>query len=102
MCVGYYRSFNPSGGQLRELDAIAAVVIGGGSIFGGYGTIAGPLAGAAGIPLIRSLLSLQIILSDGSSLVMPQHWLHGFIGVLLISAGAGGPFGRTPHNPRPP
>jgi ribose transport system permease protein len=87
--VAYYRSFNPSAGQLRELDGIAAVVIGGGSIFGGYGTIAGSLAGAAVITLIRSLLSLQIILPDGSSFVMPQHWLNVFIGLILIVAVIG-------------
>ena len=44
--VAYFRSFNPSAGQLRELDGIASVIIGGGSIFGGYGTIIGSLAGA--------------------------------------------------------
>ena len=36
--VAYFRSFNPVAGQFRELDAIASVIIGGGSIFGGYGT----------------------------------------------------------------
>ncbi|MBI1777899.1 MAG: ABC transporter permease [Proteobacteria bacterium] len=87
--VAYYRSFNPSAGQLRELDAIAAAVIGGASIFGGYGTIAGSLAGAAVITLIRSLLSLQIILPDGTSFVMPQHWLNVYIGLILISAVVG-------------
>jgi ribose transport system permease protein len=45
--VAYFRSFNPVAGQFRELDAIASVIIGGGSIFGGYGTILGSLAGAA-------------------------------------------------------
>ncbi len=87
--VAYYRSFNPSAGELRELDGIAAVVIGGGSIFGGYGTIAGSLAGAAVITLIRSLLSLQIILADGTSFVLPQHWMNVFIGLILIAAVIG-------------
>jgi ribose transport system permease protein len=87
--VAYYRSFNPSAGQLRELDAIASVIIGGASIFGGYGTIIGALAGAAVITLMRSLLSLQIFLSDGSSFVMPQHWMNVFIGVILIAAVIG-------------
>ncbi|MBV8566490.1 MAG: ABC transporter permease [Methylobacteriaceae bacterium] len=87
--VAYYRSFNPSAGQLRELDAIASVIIGGGSIFGGYGTIAGSLAGAAVITLIRSLLSLQIIWSDGTSFVLPQHWMNVFIGLILLFAVVG-------------
>ena len=61
----------------------------GGSIFGGYGTIIGSLAGAAAITLIRSLLSLQLILPDGSSFVMPQHWMNVFIGLILIGAVVG-------------
>ncbi|MCX5493390.1 ABC transporter permease [Kaistia dalseonensis] len=87
--VAFLRSFNPSAGQLRELDAIAAVIIGGGSIFGGYGTVLGALAGAAVIALIRALLSLQLILSNGQSFVMPQHWVNVFIGLILIVAVVG-------------
>ncbi len=87
--IAYYRSFNPSAGQLRELDVIAAVIIGGASIFGGYGSIVGALAGAAVITLLRSLLSLQIILADGRSLIMPQHWVNVFIGLILIAAVLG-------------
>ncbi len=52
----FYRSFIPTAGQLRELDSISSIIIGGGSIFGGYGTMIGSLAGAAVITLIRSLL----------------------------------------------
>lgn len=84
--IAFLRSFNPSAGQLRELDAIAAVIIGGGSIFGGYGSVLGALAGAAAITLIRALLSLQLFLPDGRSLVMPQHWVNVFIGAILIAA----------------
>ncbi|APF37182.1 sugar ABC transporter permease [Chelatococcus daeguensis] len=87
--VAFYRSFNPSAGQLRELDAIASVIIGGGSIFGGYGTIIGSLAGAAVITLIRSLLSLQVILANGASFVLPQHWMNVFIGLILLIAVIG-------------
>jgi ribose transport system permease protein len=84
--IAYLRSFNPSAGQLRELDAIAAVIVGGGSIFGGFGTVLGSLAGAAAITLIRALLSLQILLADGRSFIMPQHWVSVFIGLILIVA----------------
>jgi ribose transport system permease protein len=84
--TAYLRSFNPSAGILRELDGISSVIIGGGSIFGGYGTIIGSLAGAAAITLIRSLLSLQILLPDGTSFVMPQHWMNVLIGLILIGA----------------
>jgi ribose transport system permease protein len=84
--VAFFRSFNPVAGQFRELDAIASVIIGGGSIFGGYGTIIGSLAGAAVITLVRALLQLNIITSTGASMVLPQHWVNVFIGAILIFA----------------
>ena len=84
----FYRSFIPTAGQLRELDSISSIIIGGGSIFGGYGTMIGSLAGAAVITLIRSLLSLQIILKDGP-FVLPQQWQNVFIGLILIVAVVG-------------
>ncbi len=84
--VAFFRSFNPVAGQFRELDAIASVIIGGGSIFGGYGTIIGSLAGAAVITLVRALLQLNIITAEGRSIVLPQHWVNAFIGVILIAA----------------
>ena len=62
------------------------MIIGGGSIFGGYGTIIGSLAGAAVITLIRALLQLNIITAPGASFVLPQHWVNVFIGVILIVA----------------
>ncbi|MEK1930554.1 MAG: ABC transporter permease [Pararhizobium sp.] len=79
--VAYFRSFNPVAGQFRELDAIASVIIGGASIFGGYGTMIGALAGAAVITLVRALLQLNV---QGFS--MPQHWINVFVGVILIVA----------------
>jgi ribose transport system permease protein len=84
--VAFFRSFNPVAGQFRELDAIASVIIGGGSIFGGYGTIIGSLAGAAVITLVRALLQLNIITATGASIILPQHWVNVFIGVILILA----------------
>jgi ribose transport system permease protein len=84
--VAYFRSFNPVAGQFRELDAIASVIIGGGSIFGGYGTVLGSLAGAAVITLVRALLQLNIITASGASLVLPQHWVNAIIGLILIVA----------------
>ena len=87
--IAFYRSFNPSAGQLRELDAIASVIIGGGSVFGGYGTMLGAMAGAMVITLIRTLLSLQIRFADGSVFVLPPQWLNVFIGTILIVAVIG-------------
>ena len=79
--IAYFRSFNPVAGQFRELDGIAAVIIGGGSIFGGYGTIIGALAGAAVITLVRALLQLNV-----QGFTMPQQWINVFIGAILIGA----------------
>jgi ribose transport system permease protein len=84
--VAYFRSFNPVAGQFRELDAIASVIIGGGSIFGGFGTIIGSLAGAAVITLVRALMQLNIIVPGGGSFSLPQHWVNTFIGGILIGA----------------
>ena len=83
--IAFYRSFTPTAGQFRELDGIASVIIGGGSIFGGYGTIVGALAGAAVITLLRALLSLQIITQNGS-FVLPNVWVNVFIGAILLGA----------------
>ena len=79
--IAYFRSFNPVAGQFRELDAIASVIIGGGSIFGGYGTMLGGLAGAAVMTLVRALLQLNV-----QGFTMPQHWINVFIGTILIVA----------------
>jgi ribose transport system permease protein len=87
--IAYFRSFNPQAGELRELDAIAAVIIGGGSIFGGFGTVLGAVAGAAVIALMRALLSLQIISANGTPFVLPQHWVNVFVGLILILAVLG-------------
>ena len=84
--IAYFRSFNPVAGQFRELDAIAAVIIGGGSIFGGFGTIIGALAGAAVITLIRALMQLNIVTASGVTYSLPQHWVNAFVGGILIIA----------------
>ena len=83
--IAWFRSFGPQAGAFRELDVIASVIIGGGSIFGGFGSVFGALAGAAVITLLRALLSLQVITKTGS-FVMPQTWVNVAIGLVLIIA----------------
>ena len=95
--IAYFRSFNPVAGQFRELDAIAAVIIGGGSIFGGYGTIIGALAGAAVITLVRALLQLNV-----QGFTMPQHWVNVFIGAHPDRRGADRHLGAPGQHLRPP
>lgn len=48
----------PTSGQLFELDAIAAVVIGGTSLMGGIGTVTGSLIGAFMIGILNNSMSL--------------------------------------------
>lgn len=67
----------PSAGELAELDAIAAVVIGGTSLMGGSGTIAGTLFGVL----------MMGILNNGMSLVgVSEHYQKVFKGIVIILA----------------
>lgn len=67
----------PSAGELAELDAIAAVVIGGTSLMGGVGTIAGTLFGVL----------IMGILNNGMSLVgISEHYQKVFKGLVIILA----------------
>lgn len=50
---------DPTAARGMELDIIAAVVIGGGSLQGGEGTVVGSLAGAMLMAVIRNGLSMQ-------------------------------------------
>ena len=49
---------DPTAGQLMELDAIAAVVIGGTSLFGGVGSMWGTMAGALLLGTVSNVLNL--------------------------------------------
>lgn len=53
-----------------ELDAIAAVVLGGTSIFGGTGTIAGTVIGFITIQLLKNGLSLTGVTGDSTIIVI--------------------------------
>ncbi|KEO85177.1 sugar ABC transporter permease [Tumebacillus flagellatus] len=51
-------SADPNGGNSFELDAVAAAVIGGTSLAGGYGTIGGAMIGAFIIGILNNILIL--------------------------------------------
>ncbi|MET3290574.1 UNVERIFIED_CONTAM: D-xylose transport system permease protein [Brevibacillus sp. OAP136] len=57
-------SGTPQVGTLGELDAIAAVVIGGTSLMGGVGTLGGTIIGVILIGILNNLLSLLNITAD--------------------------------------
>jgi len=67
----------PTAGNGYELDAIAAVVIGGASLSGGAGTVIGTIFGAAIMGILRNALVLLSIKS---------HWQQFIIGCVIIIA----------------
>jgi ribose transport system permease protein len=72
-------SAQPTAGAGSELDAIAAVVIGGASLFGGVGTISGTIIGALVIAVLR----------NGANLMSVDPFIQQIIvGVLIIAAVA--------------
>jgi ribose/xylose/arabinose/galactoside ABC-type transport system permease subunit len=68
---------SPNAGTGLELDVIAAVVLGGTSLFGGAATIAGTVAGALFINFIRNGLNL---------LNVDPYWVQVVTGIVLILA----------------
>ena len=68
---------NPSDGMGKELEIIAAVVLGGGSLSGGRGSILGTLIGAIIITAIRS---------GCAQLSIPNTYTHIIIGGIIIIA----------------
>src|SRR6201987_4223268 len=70
-------SIDPVAGTGLELDAIAAVVIGGASLYGGRGSIFGTLIGVLIMVMIRNDLNL---------LNVPPFWQGSAIGAVIITA----------------
>jgi simple sugar transport system permease protein len=62
--VAQYRQGKPDAGTGLELDAIAAVVIGGTSLMGGRGGLAGTFVGVLIFGLLSDILQLQNIDSN--------------------------------------
>ncbi len=77
--IGRLGSVSPTSGQFANIESITAVVIGGISLFGGRGSIAGMLFGALIVGVFS--LGLKLIGTD------PQ-WTFLLIGVLIIAAVA--------------
>jgi ribose transport system permease protein len=75
--VARFRSAQANAGLGMELDAIAAAVIGGTSLFGGQGTVAGVLIGAIIMGVIRNGLVLMQVSS---------YWQELIIGGIIVLA----------------
>jgi len=72
---GYSRSFNPVLFMGKELDVIAAVVIGGASITGGRGTVLGSILGV----MLIEVLNRGLIFAG-----IPAEWQKMVVGLALI------------------
>ena len=77
LVAGRTNAASPIAGQLLELDAITAVVIGGASFFGGRGSVFNVIAGALIIGVIRNGLNL---------LDVTPFWQSIAIGALVIAS----------------
>lgn len=70
---------SPSAGSSYELNAIACVVIGGASLFGGRGTLSGSILGAL---IITCLISGLVVIA------VPPFWQIIAVGLVLVAAVA--------------
>ena len=75
LLVGSLNSAQPQAGQLYELTAIAAVVIGGASLSGGKGSILGTFVG---------VLILGVIQNGLSILNVPSYYQYILVGIIII------------------
>lgn len=77
LLAGRVNSGYPTAGTGAELDAIAAVIIGGASFFGGRGTAGGVFLGAIIMGLLRNGLNLMNV---------SVFWQQVFIGLIILLA----------------
>ncbi len=75
--IAYLKSVPTTAGSGREMDVIAAVILGGTSMSGGRGTIFGTFLGAAIMAVVKNGMVL---------LSVPAFWQSGFIGIIIIAA----------------
>jgi len=75
--IAYLKSVPTTAGGGREMDVIAAVILGGTSMSGGRGSILGAFIGAAIMAVIKNGMVL---------LSVPAFWQSGFIGIIIIAA----------------
>lgn len=75
--ITYLQSVPTTAGVGREMDVIAAVILGGAALSGGRGTILGTFIGA----IIMSVVKNGMVLMS-----VPVFWQTGFIGVIIILA----------------
>lgn len=77
IAISRFNLANVSFGQGMELEAIAAAVIGGTLMTGGYGSIIGAAFGAGIMGMVRTGLVMAGV---------PSYWYNAFVGVILVIA----------------
>jgi simple sugar transport system permease protein len=77
VCTFYFSSGNAAAGTTLELDAIAAVVIGGTLLSGGVGSVLGTLLGVLIYGIIQTAIAFEGTLSSW--------WTRIAIGLLLLA-----------------
>jgi ribose transport system permease protein len=77
--AGQLNQGSPNDGAGYELDAIAAVVIGGTSLMGGRGTVSGTLAGALLLGILNNILALNNVDANVQLLIK---------GLVIVAAAA--------------
>ena len=88
--IGNAQASGPFDGTGWELDAIAAVFVGGAAIFGGVGTVAGSIIGAFVMAFLANGLSL---------LGLDSSWVSIIRGLVLIAAVAFDVYNKTQGKP---
>ncbi len=76
--VGYSSQGDPSAGTMYELNAISAVVIGGGLLTGGRGSVFGTLLGTILLETLLSVINFKI--------PNPTVWRGLIVGTVLLAA----------------
>ena len=79
------KSFAPQLGLGQELYVIAAVIVGGTSLFGGRGGIMGSIIGALVLGYLNSIISTGVLI-EGQIRSIPQRWLQIVIGSVILGA----------------
>ncbi|MBI3961286.1 MAG: ABC transporter permease [Deinococcus sp.] len=83
--VAFTKTYSVSSGAGTELDVIAAVIVGGASIFGGRGSVLGSLLGGAVLGIIGNLMVIGIRVGD-QLVRLPQTWLSIFTGLVILAS----------------
>ena len=86
LTMGKGNAGSPTSGALAELDAIAAVIIGGASFLGGRGTVLNAITGALVIAVMRNGLNL---------LGIDPNWQYMATGAVIVSPSSSTSCGAT-------